>query len=157
MTLSGKAWGQTLDIETNPFVSFHRAEIKQGYCCSKHDHTGRTNLFFVESGRVRIRVYQSNGLEDETILTAGQMTKVGPGLKHRFECLADAVVFELYWPRLMTETDINRDDTGGRLEPVAPSDVVITAASPLSSAAIHAIRAEVARSLSGQARNLLRA
>lgn len=111
----GKAWGSTIDIETNPFVSFHRAEIKAGYCCSRHDHTGRTNLFFVESGIVRVRVYQPNGLEDETVLGAGEMTKVGPGLKHRFEGIEDAVVFELYWPRQMTETDINRDDTGGRL------------------------------------------
>ncbi len=113
--LYGKIWGQTVDILTNPFVSFHRAEVQQGFCCSRHKHTGRSNLFFVESGRMRIRVYRENGIEDETILTAGQSTEVGAELEHRFECLADAVVFELYWPRPMTETDIIRRDTGGKM------------------------------------------
>ena len=117
----GKSWGQTVDIETNPFVSFHRAEILEGQGCSRHDHTGRTNLFYCESGVVLIRVFQPNGLEDETILEAGEMTKVGPHLKHRFEGIEDAVVFELYWPRPMTEVDINRDDVGGPLRPAAKS------------------------------------
>lgn len=117
MHKSGKVWGQTVDVETNPFVSFHRAEIKQGFCCSKHVHVGRTNLFFCESGRVRIRVYQPSGLEDETILGAGEMTKVGPGLEHRFEAISDCVVFELYWPAPMNEADIVRDpeSLGGRM------------------------------------------
>lgn len=116
--LSGKIWGQTLDIVTNSFVSCHRAEIKQGFCCSRHKHVGRTNAFFVESGRVRIRVYQPNGLEDETILCAGQKTEVPPGLEHRFEALSDCVVFELYWPTPMSSIDIVRDadSLGGRLD-----------------------------------------
>lgn len=115
MKKSGKCWGETVDIETNPFVSFHRAVINHGFCCSRHDHSGRANLFFVESGRIRIRVYQPNGIEDETILAAGETTTVPAGLDHRFEALADSVVFELYWPRMMTEPDINRIDTGGRM------------------------------------------
>jgi len=115
MVKSGKVWGHTVDILTNPFVSFHRAVMKGGFACSKHDHTGRSNLFFVESGQVLVRTYQPNGLEDETILGPGETTTVAPGLKHRFECLEDAVVFELYWPRSMTEVDIRRDDTGGKL------------------------------------------
>jgi quercetin dioxygenase-like cupin family protein len=112
---SGKLWGQTVPIEVNPFVAFHRAEIQQGFCCSRHFHAGRTNLFYCESGRVRIRAYQPNGIEDETILTAGDWTECAPELEHRFEGLADSVVFELYWPRSMTENDIVRRDTGGRM------------------------------------------
>lgn len=118
--LQGKAWGQTLNIETNAFVSMHRAEIKQGFCCSKHIHRGRTNLFFVESGRIRVRIYQPNGLEDETILAAGDRMSVPYGVKHRFEGIADAVVYELYWPMPMSDVDIERDDVGGRMLDLPP-------------------------------------
>lgn len=112
----GKIWGHTDEIVTNPFVSFHRAAMRAGHACSIHSHAGRTNLFFVESGKVLVRVYQPNGLEDETVLGTGESTKVPPGLKHRFECLEDAVVFELYYPPSMTDADIARDDTGGKLQ-----------------------------------------
>jgi mannose-6-phosphate isomerase-like protein (cupin superfamily) len=112
---SGKVWGETLEIVTTPFCSLHRAKIKAGYACSMHYHAGRANLFFVESGQVLVRVLQPNGLEDETVLNPGESAAVAQGLKHRFECLEDAVVFELYYPPSMALADIVRDDTGGKL------------------------------------------
>jgi hypothetical protein len=50
-------------------------------------------------------------LIDETVLKAGDYTKVKPGLLHQFECLQDCVAYELYWAEF-PEKDIKRDSVG---------------------------------------------
>jgi hypothetical protein len=50
-------------------------------------------------------------LIDETIIGAGQYTKVKPGLYHQFECLEDGVAFEIYWAEF-AHNDIVRETTG---------------------------------------------
>jgi len=63
--------------------------------------------FFVESGKMIVRVWQSDdqeGLVDETILGPGDFTQVKPGKVHQFEGLEDGVAFELYW------AEFNHDD-----------------------------------------------
>lgn len=114
MTIHGKLWGTTQELVANPFVSFHRAEVRKGKRCSRHRHLRKWNGFFVEAGVMQIRVYQPNGIEDVTVLGAGDFTAVGPGITHRFECIEDAVLFEIYWPAEIAE-DIVRDDEGGDL------------------------------------------
>ncbi len=110
----GKNWGATQLLEMNPFVELHRAEVKKDFCCSIHHHDTKWNGFFVESGQLNIRIYQSNGLEDVTELFAGDYTAVDAGVVHRFECIQDCVVFELYWPA-MRQVDITRKTVGGPL------------------------------------------
>lgn len=112
--VEGKVWGSTVEIESNPYMSFHRAEVKKDRRCSKHLHANKWNGFFVESGLLRVRIYQPNGIEDVTTLGAGEYTAVAPGLKHRFESVEDTVLFEIYWPAALAE-DIVRDDEGGLL------------------------------------------
>lgn len=114
MRQAGKIWGSTIELEANPFMSLHRAEVKAGFRCSKHLHQNKWNGFFVESGELHIRVYQPSGIEDVTILKAGDYAFVAPGMKHRFESIADTVLFEIYWPAQHAE-DIVRDDEGGLL------------------------------------------
>ena len=51
-----------------------------GYKCSEHAHEFKWNGFFVESGKMIVRVWQDDqGLVDETILEAGDFTQVKPG------------------------------------------------------------------------------
>ena len=80
---------------------------KAGYKCSEHEHKFKWNGFFVESGKMLVRVWQDGeqkGLVDETILNAGDFTRVKPGMVHQFEGLEDGVAFELYW------AEFNHDD-----------------------------------------------
>jgi hypothetical protein len=66
----------------------------------------------VESGKMIIRVWKNNyDLIDETVLTAGQYTKVAPGEYHQFEAVEDTVAFELYWAEFNHE-DIERETVG---------------------------------------------
>jgi len=109
---SGKVWGMTELVEANGALEFHRIEMNKGGVCSKHLHEFKWNGFFCESGRLLIRVWQNDyDLVDETILEAGDYTKVKPGLYHQFECLEDGVAFELYWAEF-NHNDIKRESVG---------------------------------------------
>lgn len=110
--ITGKIWGTTELIESNGSLEFHRIETEKGGVCSKHLHSLKWNGFFVESGKLLIRVWQKDyDLIDETVLGPGDWTKVKPGLMHQFECLEDAVAFEVYWAEL-SSNDIERENVG---------------------------------------------
>jgi len=107
---AGKIWGQTELLEANGVLEFHRINAAAGGVCSKHKHEFKWNGFFVESGRLIIRVWKGNYV-DETVLTAGQYTKVAPGEFHQFEAVEDTVAFELYWAEF-DHNDIERETVG---------------------------------------------
>ena len=112
---AGKIWGETKMIHKNGVLEFHRIEFKSGYKCSEHEHKFKWNGFYVESGKMLIRVWQDDqGLIDETILEAGDFTMVKPSKFHQFEGLEDGVAFELYWAEF-NHDDINRRISGKKV------------------------------------------
>ena len=111
---AGKIWGQTELIHANGVLEFHRIEFKSGFKCSEHYHKHKWNGFYVESGVMIVRVWQTadqEGLIDETVLQAGDFTQVKPGLVHQFEGKSDGVAFELYWAEF-NHDDIERRTVG---------------------------------------------
>ena len=109
---AGKIWGQTQLIHANGVLEFHRIEYKAGYKCSEHEHEFKWNGFFVESGKMIIRVWQNDyDLVDETLLLPGDFTQVKPGCIHQFEGVEDGVAFELYWAEF-NHNDIKRETVG---------------------------------------------
>ena len=54
---AGKIWGQTELIHANGVLEFHRIEYKAGFKCSEHEHQYKWNGFFVESGKMLVRVW----------------------------------------------------------------------------------------------------
>ena len=109
---AGKIWGQTELIHANGVLEFHRIEYKAGYKCSEHEHQFKWNGFFVESGKMLIRVWQNDyDLVDETILLPGDFTQVKPGCIHQFEGIESGVAFELYWAEF-NHNDIKRRTVG---------------------------------------------
>ncbi len=109
---AGKVWGTTELFEANGVLEFHRIEMKAGGVCSKHRHKYKWNGFFVESGKMVVKVWQKDySLIDITELGPGQYTKVMPGLYHKFECIEDGIAFELYWAEF-NHNDIEREDVG---------------------------------------------
>ena len=120
--IAGKVWGQTELIHANGALEFHRIEFKAGGTCSKHCHNWKWNGFFVEKGKMIVRVWQNDyDLVDETILHAGDFTQVKPGVYHQFEGVEDGVAFELYWAEF-NHDDIQRESVGykknGRPAPI---------------------------------------
>lgn len=113
----GKIWGNTRSIFSKNNVSIHRIEILKGSKCSKHYHLHKFNTFFIESGKVKISVWQKDyDLIDETILVSGDSTTVKPGLYHMFEALDDSVAYEIYHVSL-EEEDIIRETCGSSTKP----------------------------------------
>ena len=112
MSIAGKIWGQTELLEANNSLEFHRIEMEEGGVCSKHLHKYKWNGFFVESGKMIVRVWQNDyDLVDETLLLPGDFTQVKPGKIHQFEGLEDGVAFELYWANF-DHSDIDRESVG---------------------------------------------
>ena len=113
---AGKIWGQTELVHANGVLEFHRIEFKKNVACSKHQHQFKWNGFYVESGKMLVRVWQKDyDLVDETILNAGDFTRVKPGVYHQFEGLEDGVAFELYWAEF-DHNDIKRESVGHRTD-----------------------------------------
>lgn len=109
---SGKIWGTTQLLEKNPALELHRIQVDVGGVCSRHCHRHRYNGFFVESGRLLLRVWKNDyDLVDETQLGPGDYTRVAPGEYHQFEALEPTVAFEIYWVE-MPDSDIQRDTSG---------------------------------------------
>ena len=109
---SGKVWGTTELLEANGAMEFHRIEMIKDGVCSKHLHRYKWNGFYVESGKLRIKVWQKDyTLIDITELGPGQYTKVKPGLYHQFEVVEDGIAFEIYWSEF-SHNDIVRETVG---------------------------------------------
>ena len=109
---SGKIWGETELIHANGVLEFHRIKFKKNVACSKHKHKFKWNGFFVESGKMKVLVWQNDyDLVDETILNAGDFMQVKPGVFHQFVGMEDGVAFELYWAEF-DHNDIERETVG---------------------------------------------
>lgn len=114
-TKAGKVWGSTELIHANGVLEFHRISYKKDMRCSKHMHRTKYNGFYVEEGKLLIRVWQDDqGLIDETILEEGDFSVVAPGKYHEFVGLRDGVAFELYWAQF-NHNDIVRENSGGKV------------------------------------------
>tara|TARA_B100000902_G_scaffold337853_1_gene339026 strand:+ start:1005 stop:1358 length:354 start_codon:yes stop_codon:yes gene_type:complete len=113
-----KIWGFTEEIFANRLFEFHRLEYKKGFNCSEHIHKYKWNAFYIESGKMIVRVWNSKSdLEDyeEFILKSGDFKKVEPGRYHQFEGLEDGVAFEVYWGEF-NHDDIERRKPGTKVE-----------------------------------------
>ena len=108
----GKIWGTTENICSNSSFEFHRIEFKKDSECSKHKHQYKWNGFFVERGKLLIRVWKNDyDLIDKTILNPGDFMSVSPGEYHQFEALEDCIAFELYYAHF-DHDDIQRETVG---------------------------------------------
>jgi len=113
--IQGKKWGTTQCIFAANNVEVHRIFARKGGFCSIHRHVGKFNTFFVESGSLLIRTHK-DGLDDETVIGAGQSTYVRPGDEHQFEALEDTWALEIYFVFLDPD-DIQRSSQGGIRSP----------------------------------------
>ena len=115
---SGKIWGMTELLISHPTFEIHRIEANKSGFCSKHKHEYRYNMFYVESGKMLIRVWQNDyDLCDTTILEPGDQISVPPNIMHQFEALEDTIAFEIYYVERLDKKDIVRESVGGTRNP----------------------------------------
>lgn len=112
MLVAGKVWGRTAQLFATPAFELHRIVAQPGHKCSKHKHSTKVNGFFVETGKLRVTVWQPTGTVDVTELGPGDTIAVPPGVYHQFQALEpDTVAFEVYWTELRAD-DIERETVG---------------------------------------------
>lgn len=113
MIKAGKCWGLTQEIFRHNNVSIHRIEVKKGGYCSTHKHLYKFNMFYVEQGRLRVKVWKKDyDLCDETVIGPGEATTAEPEERHMFLALEDTVAFEIYYTENL-DSDIVRENCGG--------------------------------------------
>ena len=111
--MQGKVWGSTQSLFSNDNFEVHRIQVKRGGVCSLHCHQFKHNIFYVETGALKISVHKNDyALVDDTILLAGDITDVKPNEYHTFEALDDTVAFEIYYSEPISG-DIIRKSIGG--------------------------------------------
>lgn len=108
----GKCWGDTQLVFAFNSTELHVIRSNAGWRCSRHYHQAKWNRFVVISGKLVVRIFRDDGSLDETILVAGGVTDVPPGVQHEFECVEDSVAIECYWVPLDSQ-DIHRELAGG--------------------------------------------
>ena len=111
----GKVWGETEEIFNNGVVSLNVLNIKRGGYCSEHQHSSKTNVFFVLSGRLEISQWPGSTegeVPDVTVLEKGGSTRIPPGVWHKFRALEPTECLE-YYLVLFSGPDITRRSRGG--------------------------------------------
>jgi len=112
-----KIWGYTQEIFNNSLFELHRLEFNEGYNCSEHLHKFKFNAFFVESGKLLVRVWDNkdDSSYEEITLHPGDFYKVEPGHYHQFEGIKSGVAFEIYWSEYSSD-DIERRKEGSKVK-----------------------------------------
>jgi len=98
-----KAWGYTNLIFDNGFIHIYIANILKNKSCSKHYHEHKNNIFYLQSGLLKVIVWQEDGSSMEHILEPGDSIDIRHKLKHQFFSLEDSVLIEIYYTTLNHE------------------------------------------------------
>jgi mannose-6-phosphate isomerase-like protein (cupin superfamily) len=91
-----KGWGSELWIANNSQYCGKLLRINKGKRCSLHFHKIKTESFYLHSGRLLMRLMDSQDADtiEEFILEAGQCMDIPVGLIHQMVALEDAELFE---------------------------------------------------------------
>lgn len=111
-TVQGKVWGKTQLLFAHNGTECHQIEFVKGGFCSIHTHHYKWNRFVVLFGTLKVLVHRDAGIIDETILQAGQVSDVPPGVVHQFYGVTKGAALEFYWTTLDAQ-DIERRNQGG--------------------------------------------
>ena len=112
ITKQGNVWGESSPLFSKNNVEVHRILARRDGRSSRHRHAHKFNLFYVESGCLRVVIEQPYNLADITFVRKHESCVVAPGLWHRFEAMEATLAFEIFWTEL-DPADIERDGHGG--------------------------------------------
>ena len=101
-----KIWGKNTEIFQNESTSINVLNLIKGGTCSYHYHKFKANIFYVISGKLKVRTEIG-----EEILFPGQTLQVAPLLKHQFEAMEKSVVVEIMFVKY-NSSDIIRETEG---------------------------------------------
>jgi quercetin dioxygenase-like cupin family protein len=91
-----KGWGHELWIVNKEEYCGKLLFFKKGKCCSFHYHEDKDEVFYLQSGKLRVLFSEDDDMAEaeEIILDPGQNFYIYPGLRHRMIALEDSELFE---------------------------------------------------------------
>ncbi len=91
-----KGWGHELWIINKQEYCGKLLFFKKGKMCSWHHHKIKDEVFYLQSGLMRVKFSYGDDIEqaDEIMLEPGQNFYVPTGLRHRMIALEDSELFE---------------------------------------------------------------
>lgn len=91
-----KAWGHEKWIVNKPEYCGKLLSINSGHCTSWHFHKLKDEVFYLQSGKLKVLYSDGTDIElaNEITLNPGDAFHVYKGLKHRIIALEDSELFE---------------------------------------------------------------
>lgn len=89
-----RSWGYELWIVNKPEYCGKLLVFHQGMRCSLHFHIKKDETFFLQSGRLRVRLRYQDGKDDVIEMVPGDSMHIPPGLMHQMEGLEESELFE---------------------------------------------------------------
>lgn len=101
-----KGWGREIWIANSELYCGKILEICCGKRCSLHFHKLKTESFYLRSGRLRVRVKESQHSPNirEFELVPGDCMDVPPGLVHQLEAIEDCELYEFSTQHFETDS-----------------------------------------------------
>jgi mannose-6-phosphate isomerase-like protein (cupin superfamily) len=89
-----KGWGHEVWIHNDERYCGKILVVKRGKKCSLHYHKRKYETFYVQSGRVHLRLRHADGREQSFEMAPGDVLEIEPGLAHQFTGLEDSEILE---------------------------------------------------------------
>jgi len=99
-----KTWGDTRLIFDNGSIHIYIANINKNQSSSKHYHEHKNNIFYLQSGLLKVIKWEEDNSLIEHVLQPGDSIDIKNGIKHQFFSLEDSVLVEIYY------TNLNHED-----------------------------------------------
>lgn len=100
MQIVEKPWGREIWIAHTEHYALKIIELKQGSRSSLQYHRHKHEHIYVDAGRARWELEQSDGSLGRLEVGPGEVVENPPGRKHRIEALEDLRLIEVSTPQL---------------------------------------------------------
>jgi len=89
-----KGWGHEVWIHNDERYCGKILVVKQGKRCSLHFHKKKYETFYLQKGRVEMRLRHPDGREETFVMEPGEVLELSQGMAHQFTALEDAEIME---------------------------------------------------------------
>ena len=89
-----KGWGHEVWIHNDERYCGKILVVKKDKKCSLHYHQKKHETFYIQSGRIHMRVRYEDGREQSFEMKPGDVLELAPGTAHQFTGLEDSEIME---------------------------------------------------------------
>lgn len=87
-------WGQVEEVHATTRLALKRMTMRAGAQSSLELHVKKWEVYWLQSGRLKIGFRRDRAINDELILEAGESIEIPPGTPHMRIALTDCVILE---------------------------------------------------------------